>query len=90
VPVPPEVAAACSFLGLDPLGIANEGRLVAIVAPGIVDEVIAAMQAHEFGRGACVIGRIVEDHPGVVVARTALGASRIVDMPLGEQLPRIC
>ena len=90
VPVPPEVAAACSFLGLDPLGIANEGRLVAIVAPGIVDEVIAAMQAHEFGRGACVIGCIVEDHPGVVVARTALGASRIVDMPLGEQLPRIC
>jgi hydrogenase expression/formation protein HypE len=90
VPVPPAVAAACSFLGLDALSIANEGTLVAIVPPGVVDAVMAAMLAHEFGRGACVIGRVVEEHPGVVVARTAIGASRVVDLPLGEQLPRIC
>ncbi len=90
IPVPAEVAAACSFLGLDAISIANEGKLVAIVPPDIVDEVMTAMRAHEFGREACVIGRVVEEHPGVVVARTAFGASRVVDLPLGEQLPRIC
>ncbi len=90
LPVPPEVAAACSFLGLDAISIANEGRLVAIVPPQVVDEVMAAMHGHEYGREACIIGRVVEDHPGVVVARTAFGASRVVDLPLGEQLPRIC
>jgi len=90
LPVPPEVAAACSFLGLDAISIANEGTLVAIVPPHVVDEVMAAMHGHEFGREACIIGRVVEEHPGVVVARTAFGASRVVDLPLGEQLPRIC
>ena len=90
VPVPAAVAAACSFLGLDALSIANEGKLVAIVPPDVVDAVMTAMLAHEFGSGACVIGRVVEAHPGVVVARTAIGASRVVDLPLGEQLPRIC
>jgi hydrogenase expression/formation protein HypE len=90
LPVPAEVAAACSFLGLDPMHIANEGKLVAFVAPGDVDDVMSAMQAHEAGREARVIGRVVDAHPGVVVARTRLGATRVVDLPLGEQLPRIC
>ena len=90
VPVPDAVAAACSFLGLDAMSVANEGTLVAFVPPGAVDDVLAAMHDHERGRGAAVIGRVVEDHPGVVTARTALGAQRVVDLPLGEQLPRIC
>jgi hydrogenase expression/formation protein HypE len=90
VPVPDAVDAACSFLGLDPMSVANEGTLVALVPAGDVDDVVGAMRAHEHGRDATVIGRVVDDHPGVVVARTALGASRLVDLPLGEQLPRIC
>ena len=90
VPVPPAVAAACSFLGLDPMHVANEGKLVAFVPPEGVDAVMNAMHAHPDGRGACVIGRVVDAHPGVVVATTAFGARRVVDVPLGEQLPRIC
>lgn len=90
VPVPAEVEAACGFLGLDPWHVANEGKLVAVVPPDAADAVLAAMTAHEHGTGAAVIGRVTERHPGVVVARTALGATRIVDRPLGEQLPRIC
>lgn len=90
VPVPSAVAAACSFLGLDAMSIANEGRLVAMVPPEGVDAVMLAMHAHPQGRDACVIGTVVDQHPGLVVARTALGASRVVDLPLGEQLPRIC
>lgn len=90
LPVPDEVAAACSFLGLDPMSVANEGKLVAIVADGDVDAVMAAMVAHPYGAEARVIGRVSADHPGTVVARTRLGARRVVDLPLGEQLPRIC
>ncbi len=90
VPVPPAVAAACSFLGLDAMTVANEGKLVAFVPPEGVDAVMNAMHAHTLGRGACVIGRVVDAHPGVVVATTAFGARRVVDVPLGEQLPRIC
>ena len=90
VPVPPAVAAACSFLGLDAMHVANEGKLVAFVPPEGVDAVMNAMHAHPFGRAACVIGRVVDAHPGVVVATTAFGARRVVDVPLGEQLPRIC
>lgn len=90
VPVPAQVAAACSFLGLDPMSVANEGRLVAIVAPNDLDPMMAAMQDHEHGRGAAVIGRVTDQHPGVVTAKTTLGATRVVDLPLGEQLPRIC
>jgi len=90
VPVPDAVAAACSFLGLDPMHIANEGRLVAIVPADGLDAVMSAMHEHPHGREACVIGTVVDDHPGVVVARTRLGARRVVDVPLGEQLPRIC
>ena len=90
IPVPTEVAAACAFLGLDPMVIANEGRLVAFVADDATEPVLAAMHAHELGRDAVVIGRVVADHPGLVVTRTALGASRIVDVPDGALLPRIC
>jgi hydrogenase expression/formation protein HypE len=90
LPVPDEVSAACAFLGLDPMHIANEGKLVAVVGPDAADAVVAAMQATAVGADATVIGRIVDDHPGVVGARTRLGATRIVDLPVGEQLPRIC
>ena len=86
----PAVAAACSFLGLDPMSIANEGTLVAFVPPAAADDVVTAMHRHERGRGATVIGRVTDQHPGLVTARTALGARRVVDLPLGEQLPRIC
>ena len=90
LPVPEPVRAACGFLGLDPIHVANEGKLVAIVPADDVDDVIAAMQATDMGADATLIGEVVEDHPGTVVARTALGAGRIIDLPLGEQLPRIC
>jgi hydrogenase expression/formation protein HypE len=90
VPVPEVVASACSFLGLDPAHVANEGRLVAFVADDAVDDVVAAMHDHEHGAEAVVIGRVVDDHHGMVVARTGIGATRVVDMPIGEQLPRIC
>jgi hydrogenase expression/formation protein HypE len=90
VPVPADVAAACAFLGLDPTHVANEGKLVAFVAPDGADAVIAAMQAHPHGREAVIVGELVADHRGIVVARTGLGAKRVVDLPLGEQLPRIC
>ena len=88
LPVPPEVAAACSILGLDALTIANEGNLVAFVAPDDLDGVVNAM--HEYGSQACVIGTVTDRHPGLVTATTPLGSTRIIDRPLGEQLPRIC
>ena len=90
VPVPADVAAACGFLGLDPTHVANEGKLVAVVAPEVVEEVLEAMRSHPHGRGAVRVGEVVDDHHGIVVARTGLGAKRVVDLPLGEQLPRIC
>ncbi len=90
VPVPPAVAAGCGFLGLDPLHVANEGKLVAVVAAEVADAVVAAMAAHPAGTGSVRIGTVTANHPGVVVARTRFGANRIVDLPVGEQLPRIC
>lgn len=90
VPVPEEVANACGFLGLDPLYVANEGRLVAFVPPEHAEAVLAAMHAHPQGTGAALIGECVSDHPGMVVVATGLGGTRVVDLPLGEQLPRIC
>ena len=90
LPIPDPVADACSLLGLDPLQVANEGKLLAFVPAPSADEVIAAMRTHPAGAGARVIGRCVEEHPGMVVARTALGGTRVVNMPIGEQLPRIC
>ncbi len=90
LPIPEVVANACSFLGLDPLQVANEGKLLAFVAPEHVDAVLAAMRAHPLGEHARVIGECVAEHPGMVSARTGFGASRVVDLPIGEQLPRIC
>ncbi len=90
IPVPDAVANACGFLGLDPLYVANEGRLVAFVPPAAAEEVLAAMRAHPQGGGAALIGECVAEHPGTVVVSTGLGGTRVVDLPLGEQLPRIC
>ncbi len=70
--------------------MANEGKLVAFLAPEHADEVLAAMRTHEYGAEAMVIGQCVEAHPGMVVTKTALGGTRVVDVPIGEQLPRIC
>jgi hydrogenase expression/formation protein HypE len=90
VPVPDDVRAACGFLGLDPLYVANEGKLVAFVAEADAEQALALMHAHEHGAGATRIGTVVAEHPGVVVARTGIGGTRVVDLPLAEQLPRIC
>ena len=90
LPVPPEVRDACGLLGLDPLQVANEGKLLAILPADRAEEMLAAMQAHPLGRGARRIGTCVAEHPRMVVARTGLGGTRVVDLPVGEQLPRIC
>ena len=90
IPVSPVVASGCEILGLDPLQVANEGKLLAIVPADEAQAVLAAMRAHEHGRQATLLGRVVAEHPGIVVMRTALGGSRVVPMPIGEQLPRIC
>jgi len=90
VPVPDQVAAACSMLGLDPMHVANEGRLVAMVAPARAQAVVDAMRSLADGADACVIGQVTDDPRARVVVRTPLGVARIVDRPMGEQLPRIC
>lgn len=90
LPIPAAVRDACGLLGMDPLYVANEGKLVAFVAPAEADQVIDSMRAHPRGIGASVIGECVAEHRGMVVARTALGGNRVVDLPAGEQLPRIC
>lgn len=89
-PIPAEVRDACGLLGLDPLQVANEGKLVAIVPGDRADEILAAMHSHPLGADAQRIGTCVAEHPRMVVARTALGGTRVVDLPIGEQLPRIC
>lgn len=90
IPVPPTVAAVCEILGLDPLHVANEGCLVALVAPEVADVVLAAMRATPEGRDACAIGRVIDADAVRVVMSTLVGSRRIVDMLIGEQLPRIC
>ena len=90
IPVPETVASACGFLGLDPLQVANEGKMVAFVDPAHSEAVLAAMRSRPEGAGAAVIGHAVEEHPGMVVIRTPFGTTRVVERELGEQLPRIC
>jgi hydrogenase expression/formation protein HypE len=90
VPVLPQVEAACELLGLDPLYIANEGKLVAAVAPEAADAVLAAMHAHPLGRAAARIGTVLEDEHRFVRMRTRFGGQRVVDWLSGEPLPRIC
>jgi len=90
IPVNPQVAAACEFLGLDPLYVANEGKLVAICAAGDADRLLEVMRAHPLGARAAVIGEVTEDPHHFVQMKTAFGGRRIVDWLSGEQLPRIC
>ena len=90
IPVRPEVRGACGVLGIDPLYVANEGKLVAAVPAATAARVLAGMRSHPLGREAAIIGEVVRENPGLVAMRTAFGATRIVDMPVGEQLPRIC
>ena len=90
IPVREDVRGACEMLGLDPLYVANEGKLVAIVAPDAADELVQTMRAHPLGKEARIIGTVTEKNAGLVTMRTTLGTTRIVDMLAGDQLPRIC
>ena len=90
IPVCEEVRGACELLGLDPLYVANEGKLIAIVAPAAAQAVLQAMRRHPLGSGAQIIGTVNDASPGLVTMRTPLGTARIVDMLAGDQLPRIC
>jgi hydrogenase expression/formation protein HypE len=90
IPVDKAVLAACELLGLDPLFIANEGKLVAIVPRDNAEAILHRIRRHQYGKNAAIIGEVVAEHPRRVVMKTLLGASRIVDMPVGELLPRIC
>ena len=90
VPVRPEVRGACELLGIDPLYVACEGRIVAIVDPGAADAAVAALQAHPLGAGATAVGRVAEDPPGLVLLKTGFGGTRIIDLLVGDPLPRIC
>ncbi len=90
VPVRPAVAAACEMLGFDPLTVANEGKLIVFVPPEEAETALETLRAHPLGREAARIGVVTEEHPGMVLARTGIGGRRVVDMPLGELLPRIC
>ena len=90
LPIPVLVKSACEILGLDPLYVANEGKLVAILPKIHAENILAKMRRHEFGRDAVIIGEVVNEHRKMVVAETVIGATRVVDVPLGEQLPRIC
>ena len=90
IPVHPAVNAACEMLGFDPLYVANEGKLIAIVPPAIADKILTAMRGTKYGEDAVVIGEVKEDSRGRVLMKTAIGTTRVVDMLAGEMLPRIC
>lgn len=90
IPISEEVKGACEILGLDPLYIANEGKLVAFVPETDVSNVLNAMRSHPLGKESVIIGKVVAGNPGTVILKTSIGTMRIVDMLSGEQLPRIC
>jgi hydrogenase expression/formation protein HypE len=90
IPFRAEVRGACEMLGLDPLYVANEGKLVAVVPPEDASRALEAMRAHPLGRDAAAVGTVVADHPGMVILRSRVGGSRVVTLLAGEQLPRIC
>jgi hydrogenase expression/formation protein HypE len=90
LPMRQEVKAACEMLGLDPLYVANEGKVVAVVPADDADRLLSLVRSHPLGRNAAIIGRIVEDHPGMVVMKSLVGGERVVTLLAGEQLPRIC
>lgn len=90
IPVREEVKGACEILGLDPLYVANEGKLIAIVSADVAERIVARMKENIYGRDACIIGEVKPEPQGIVALRTGFGGTRIVDMLVGEQLPRIC
>jgi hydrogenase expression/formation protein HypE len=90
IPLKREVVGICELLGFDPLYLANEGKLLAFVAPEHAGRILDVIRQNEHGRDAAVIGEVVADHPGRVTIKTRIGGKRIVDMLTGEQLPRIC
>jgi hydrogenase expression/formation protein HypE len=90
IPLKPEVRGACEMLGLDPLYVANEGKLIAVAPPQVADELLEVMRRHPLGKNAAVIGEVVDDHAGMVVMSSLIGGARVVTMLAGEQLPRIC
>lgn len=90
IPVRDEVIGACELLGLDPLYIANEGKLIAIVGSDHSELILQIMKKNKYGKQAKIIGEVIDDHPGKVLLKTTIGGTRIVDMLTGEQLPRIC
>jgi hydrogenase expression/formation protein HypE len=90
IPISEEVKGACEILGLDPLYVANEGKLLAIVAADDAHQVLVAMRSHPLGSEAAIVGEVTSDHPGFVTMKTRVGGTRVVDMLSGEQLPRIC
>jgi hydrogenase expression/formation protein HypE len=90
IPINEAVKGACEILGLDPLYVANEGKLLGVVPGETADAVLAAMRAHPLGRDAAIVGEVTADHPGYVLMKTRIGGTRVVDMLSGEQLPRIC
>jgi hydrogenase expression/formation protein HypE len=90
IPVSETVKGACEILGLDPLYVANEGKLIAVIAPEVADAVLARMRSHPVGRDARCIGEVVAAHPRRVLMKTEIGGTRVLDMMLGEPLPRIC
>ncbi|MGA9071532.1 MAG: hydrogenase expression/formation protein HypE [Terracidiphilus sp.] len=90
LPVRPEVQSACELLGLDPVYVANEGKVVFFVAPEAAEAILQILRAHPLGRDAARIGTVTAEHPKMLVARTAMGANRVIPQQIGEQLPRIC
>ena len=90
IPISEEAKSACEILGLDPLYVANEGKLLAFIAPQQAEKILAVMRAHPLGKEAAIIGEVVDDHPRMVIMKTRVGGTRVVDMLSGEQLPRIC
>lgn len=90
LPIRREVRAACELLGLDPLYVANDGKLLAVVPEQDAKKLLDAMQSHPRGREAAIIGKVVQDHPGTVILRSTIGGERMVTLLSGEQLPRIC
>ena len=90
LPVRPEVQSACELLGLDPVYVANEGKAVFFVAAEASEQILKTLRAHPLGRDTARIGRVTAEHPRMLIARTAMGANRVIPIQIGEQLPRIC
>ncbi len=90
IPLKPEVRGACEMLGLDPLYVANEGKLIAVAPAEVADALLEVMRRHPLGKSAAIIGDVVDDHAGMVIMSSLIGGERVVTMLAGEQLPRIC